>query len=257
VTGAEIVTWVLSLVPATGLTTVGAVWLLKKSIEAKIREDVDTRLQSLKDTNARALEGYKDQLSSQSNLTLERAKVELDRARWYAQQAGTRRQEVYPVLFEQVRVAEGLTGSIWGFRRGGVDFRKLDADEIAAKLTELKVNNRARDEILKDLLEHRNEAYARLEEFARNAEIAKAEAANIELNNMVLTKALFLSPDVEARCWSIHKKLSAAWLDVHMAERVARSDPTYGEKWQPLMSEVATEIAELKGAMRDELQGPG
>jgi hypothetical protein len=227
----------------------------KSLLQLQSQSELDRHRSDLQLQSQTQLERHKSELMLQSQQQVELIKHELQKQMLRAQLSTTKTQEIYSKLIQQIRIAEGAVGHLWGLRSTPT-YEGYSREDIEELLKELKTPGEEEREILKLLTSSREAAIEKLRQVGRRQELHHARGAVNEASNLLIREAIFVTKSVRDLARGICNNLYGALAAVETGESMRVMGPTgidFHDKYSQKCAQAADGLEQLEDAMRTDL----
>ena len=191
-------TLLISLGTTAGVGGLG-IWIFKESIRTSLRLEMETRLNAQKSELDRMRDAFQFQVQ-QAMLSIQ-IKTE-------------RTHEIYPELWEKLRMAEGGTSRMLGLRESPT-YGDFSIEDFKAMLVERKVIPGHIEKLLSAIQSDRNSGIAKLRDFLRFVEWNEAKLQHQEAKNFIVLKQLYMTDEIADMSFKICEHIWFAIVDAN------------------------------------------
>ncbi|MFM6928983.1 MAG: hypothetical protein ACKOX6_11000 [Bdellovibrio sp.] len=217
------------------LTTTGIIgglltWLFKESIKASIKLDLETRLNTQKADLDRVRDSFQFQIQ-QAMLSI--------------QKQTEKSHEIYPELYEKLRIAEGAAGSLLGLKQVNtwVEYSTQDLEELMERR---KVVAGQIEKLVKAIEADRPKGLKQMDAYFSMMEHQQAEFRHHEAKNYITLKSLYMTDEIANDCYQICTNIWSAIVDADIEYRQMAS-------YQKTLKTIEDQMTAVKSKMRLEL----
>lgn len=219
----------------TSLATTGVIgglfiWLFKESLKTSLKLDMEARL----NTQRADLERVRDAFQFQVQQAMLSIQIQTEKT-----------HEIYPELYEKLRVAEGAIGSLLGLRESPT-WEEYSVDDLKSLMERRGVVSGQIERIAQAINQNRRDGLKEMNEYLRMIELNEAKGKHHEAKNYVVLKNLYMTDEIAEECFTICKHLWAAIVD-------ANPEYVQYDSFKKNMAEVEKLMTSVKVKMRSEL----
>jgi hypothetical protein len=159
--------------------------------------------------------------------------------------------QVYPLLFERLRRAEGAVAGLMGLQYAPT-FEEYDVADFERHLKNLKLPGGERTRLMRELEQDRPTGIKELNMTARRVDLQRARGRLFRTRNYLVLKSLYLSDPVKSAALEAWDTLWGVWVDLDVGSEA--KDPSFFKTARVNLEAAATRLLALEGMMRSELQ---
>ena len=251
-------------------------WLLRQSLtqllnrsvakstdayKAELQQATDAHKSDLEATNQRELERLRAELSRSTQHEVERLKFDLvqqNEAARHAlqvelvkmQSSHGKKHEMYPELYEKLRMAEGAIAGLRGARLGS-SYEGFGTEDFERLFSENRLPSELKEKLHTTLMTDRKKGVELVQRALYGAEFGRAHGLHVAANNFLILKALYATPTLVDKARTALKELWDAWVEADMGRNEARLN--VGPKYSAHIEAAQAALRALESEMRGEL----
>lgn len=221
---------ILTSLATTGVVGGLCIWLFKESLKTSLKLDMETRL----NTQRADLESVRDAFQFQVQQAMLSIQIQTEKT-----------HEIYPELYEKLRVAEGAIGSLLGLRESPT-WEEYSVDDLKSMMERRGVVTGQIERIAQAIQQNRRDGLKEMNEYLRMIELNETKGKHHEAKNYVILKNLYMTDEIAEDCFTICKHLWGAIVD-------ANPEHVQYDSFKKNMAEVEKLMTSVKAKMRSEL----
>lgn len=221
---------ILTALLTSGATMTLAIFLFKESITAKLKLDIEQRLNIQKAEIDKVRDAFQFQIQ-QAMLSF--------------QLKTTKTHEIYPELYEKLRIAQGAASSLLGLsiKPTWEEYSEKDLEEM---LQRRNIVSGQITVLLSAIQTNRQSGIKEMDKYLRMVQYNEASAYHAEAKNFITLKNLYLSDEVSELCYETCKNIWSAIVD-------ANPEHVQYKQFKEAMAKTDELLTNIKNKMKAEL----